>query len=56
MYIFNGAGDYLQAKMSRKIGGSVAWLFPGSSDLNTEGVIQHNIWQVDEILSLKMIW
>lgn len=56
MYIFNGVGDYLQAKISRKISGSIAWLFPGSSDLITEEVIQHNIWEGDKILSLTMIW
>lgn len=50
MYILNGVGDYLQTKISRKTGESAAWLFPGSSDLITEEVIQHNTRQTDEIL------
>lgn len=38
---------FLWARMSRKIGGSLACFFSGSSDLITEEVIQHYIRQVD---------
>lgn len=52
MHVFNGVGDYPQAKTTRKIGGFLAWLFSGSYVLITEEIFGHNIWQVGEIPSL----
>lgn len=43
---------FLWARMIRKIGDTVAWLFSGSYDLFTEVVIRHHVRQVDEILLL----